>query len=61
MLWGPGTPTSDSILGVDAYGITTALVSTREFVVNAQAPAENLPLLQAINAGWKPSAEFLHG
>lgn len=61
MLWGPGTPTSDSILGVDAYGIPTALVSTREFVVNAQATAENLPLLQAINAGWTPSAEFLHG
>ncbi|ORL01006.1 hypothetical protein A6F56_01260 [Prescottella equi] len=61
MLWGPGTPTSDSILGVDTYGIPTALVSTREFVVNAQATAENLPLLQAINAGWTPSAEFLHG
>ncbi|WP_238780437.1 phage tail tape measure protein [Prescottella equi] len=61
MLWGPGTPISDSILGVDAYGIPTALVSTREFVVNAQATAENLPLLQAINAGWTPSAGFLHG
>ncbi|MGF7125009.1 phage tail tape measure protein [Rhodococcus sp. BE178] len=60
MLWGPGTPTSDSILGVDAFGIPTALVSTKEMVVNAQATAANLPLLQAINAGWTPPAEFLH-
>ena len=49
---GPGTGTSDSIL---------AGLSDGEFVVNSRATAENLPLLKAINAGWVPSAEFLHG
>lgn len=36
-LWGPGTPTSDSILGVDAAGMPTAFVSTGEGVVNHAA------------------------
>lgn len=49
---GPGTGTSDSIL---------AGLSDGEFVVNAKSTAQNLGLLQAINAGWVPSAEFLHG
>lgn len=59
MLYGPGTGTSDSILGVDTKGVPTALVSANEFVVNAKSTAENLPLLKMINAGWVPSAEFL--
>lgn len=48
---GPGTGTSDSILGVDAAGVATARVSNGEFVVNAAATAKHLPLLQAINSG----------
>lgn len=59
LLYGPGTGTSDSILGMDAAGMPTALVSANEFVVNAKSTAENLPLLKMINAGWVPSAEFL--
>lgn len=42
---GPGTSTSDDI----PYG--NANVSNREFVVNAQAAAENAALLEAINSG----------
>ncbi|MGI5222494.1 phage tail protein [Nocardia sp. CA-290969] len=49
---GPGTGTSDSII---------AGLSNGEFVVNARSTAANLPLLEAINAGWVPSADFLHG
>lgn len=56
---GPGTGTSDSILGIGANGAPTALVSAGEFVVNAKSTAENLPLLRALNAGWTPSAEFV--
>ncbi|AWY05459.1 tape measure protein [Gordonia phage Morrissey] len=39
VLWGPGSGTSDSILGVDANGIPTALVSNQEGVVTAKAMA----------------------
>lgn len=42
MVFGPGTTTSDSI---------PALLSNREFVVNAKETAANLPLLQSINSG----------
>lgn len=52
LLRGPGTGTSDSIL---------AAVSAGEYIVNAAATAKTLPLLEAINAGWVPSAEYLHG
>lgn len=60
VLFGPGTGTSDSILGLDENGMPTALVSAGEMVVNKKQTDENLPLLTAINAGWTPSAEFLH-
>ncbi|NKX87493.1 hypothetical protein [Nocardia coubleae] len=49
---GPGTGTSDSIL---------ARLSNGEFVVNAAATSNALPLLEAINAGWVPSAGYLAG
>ena len=39
VFWGPGSGTSDSILGVDANGIPTALVSNKEGVVTAKAMA----------------------
>jgi archaellum component FlaC len=47
MVSGPGTGTSDSIL--------TAL-SNKEYVVNAKATAQNLPLLEAINSGVRVPA-----
>lgn len=51
MVTGPGSPTSDSIL---------ARLSDGEYVVNAASTARALPLLEAINAGWVPPADFLH-
>lgn len=51
MVIGPGTGTSDSILGIDrSSGMPTAWVSNREFVVNANSTAQFLPMLEAINA-----------
>ncbi|WP_156769448.1 hypothetical protein [Nocardia sp. 852002-20019_SCH5090214] len=50
LLNGPGTGTSDSML---------IAASTGEYVVNARATGKNLPLLEAINAGWVPSPDFL--
>ncbi|MGV9676207.1 hypothetical protein ACWDSJ_13080 [Nocardia sp. NPDC003482] len=47
---GSGGPQDDSIL---------ARLSNGEYVVNAAATAGALPLLEALNAGWVPSAGFL--
>ncbi|MFI1915934.1 hypothetical protein, partial [Nocardia sp. NPDC020380] len=47
---GRGGPTDDANL---------AWVSNGEFVVNAAATSNALPWLEAINAGWVPSAQFL--
>ncbi|AXH46857.1 endolysin [Mycobacterium phage Aminay] len=44
---GPGTGTSDSLLGLPAM----VKVSNGEFIVNAAATSRYLPLLQALNAG----------
>ncbi|KAB2976046.1 hypothetical protein F8R89_31055 [Streptomyces sp. SS1-1] len=49
---GPGTGTSDSIL---------ARVSNGEFVVNAKATAQHLPLLEAINSGKFSAAAGMAG
>ncbi|MGW2664144.1 hypothetical protein ACWCW7_24550 [Nocardia tengchongensis] len=49
---GPGGPTSDSIHLIASRG---------EYVVNADAAANTLSLLEAINSGWVPSAQFLSG
>ena len=51
LLYGPGTGTSDSILGVGKDGLPTALVSAGEFVVNERATRRWLPWLRAINGG----------
>lgn len=51
LLRGKGTGTSDSMLIAASNG---------EFVVNAAATSKTLPLLEAINAGWTPSAADLH-
>ncbi|MET9286505.1 phage tail tape measure protein [Nocardia beijingensis] len=60
LLWGPGTPTSDSILGIDENGVPTARVSRGEGVVAEDAMRNGgAELVAALNAGWVPPAEFL--
>ena len=51
LISGPGTGTSDSILGVGKGGVPTAMVSNGEFVVNAAATRQHLALLEQINSG----------
>lgn len=59
-LWGPGTGTSDSILGIGANGIPTARVSAGEGVVKESAMAAGgAELVAALNAGWVPPVELL--
>jgi tape measure domain-containing protein len=59
-LSGPGTGTSDSILGVDAYGMPVVRVSAGEGVVKHSAMKQGgAGLVAALNAGWVPSAEYL--
>ena len=45
---GPGTGTSDSILGIGADGIPTSRVSAGEYVSDAETTRKFLPLLQAL-------------
>ena len=60
-LWGPGTGTSDSILGVNSRGYPTALVSAGEGVVKTDAMAKGGgPVVAALNSGWVPSPALLH-
>ncbi|WP_280358113.1 hypothetical protein [Nocardia otitidiscaviarum] len=40
--------------------LNLAWLSNGEFVVNAQATSKLRPLLELINAGWVPNADFLH-
>lgn len=59
-LWGPGTGTSDSIIGMDQWGVPTALVSNREGVVTEEAMDNGgSTLVAALNSGWVPSADNL--
>ncbi|WP_280265340.1 phage tail tape measure protein [Nocardia wallacei] len=59
-LWGPGTGTSDSILGVDANGIPTARVSPGEGVVKYSAMNRGGDkIVAALNRGWVPPAAWL--
>lgn len=51
---GPGTDTSDSILGLDRFGMPTARVSRGEFVVNAEATRKHRAALELINSGRLP-------
>jgi TP901 family phage tail tape measure protein len=46
---GPGTGTSDSILGVDEHGMPLARVSKGEWVINAKSSEKYDDVLQAIN------------
>lgn len=50
-LHGPGTGTSDSIVGVDESGMPLVMVSDGESVVNAEATAANWPWIKAMNSG----------
>lgn len=60
VLWGPGTGTSDSILGIGADGWPTALVSTGEGVVKESAMSNGGgELVEALNAGWVPPIDLL--
>ncbi len=60
LLWGPGTGTSDSILGIDGRGVPTAFVSAGEGVVTEAAmDAGGDALVAALNAGWVPPLELL--
>jgi phage-related minor tail protein len=53
-LYGPGTGTSDSLLGVDAFGMPIVRVSKDETVVTADASSDpaNASAMAAMNAGW---------
>jgi hypothetical protein len=46
---GPGTGTSDSIMGVDEHGMPLARVSKGEWVINAKSSEKYDDVLQAIN------------
>lgn len=60
LLYGPGTATSDSILGIDARGVPTARVSAGEGVVKVSAMQRGgAELVAALNGGWVPPVEFL--
>ena len=55
-LYGPGTGTSDSILGVNYQGVPTAWVSNRERVMTERSRAGGNEALQvAMNKGWQAS------
>jgi tape measure domain-containing protein len=58
---GPGSTTSDSILGIDPNGVPTAMVSRGEFVVNAEATRKNRAALELINETGKLPRRGLGG
>ena len=62
VLSGPGTGLSDSILGVNGNGLPIVRVADGEGVVKTSAMDNGgAAVVAALNAGWVPSAEFLHG
>lgn len=56
----PGAPLSatDPIMGVDGRGAPVARIEPLEYVVNRKATADNLPLLEDINAGRLSMADL---
>lgn len=58
LIRGPGTGTSDSIPAL-MDGVKPLRVANGEFISTARAYEAGAPLLQALNAGWVPSPEFL--
>lgn len=62
-LWGPGTGTSDSILGIDpATLMPTAFVANGEGVVieEVMSTPTGSAMVAALNSGWVPSADQMH-
>ncbi|WP_280333094.1 phage tail tape measure protein [Nocardia wallacei] len=60
-LWGPGSGTSDSILGIGPNGMPTARVSAGEGVVTQDAMNRGgADIVAALNRGWTPPVEWLH-
>lgn len=57
---GPGTGTSDSILGMDQGGIPTAKVSNGEYVINAASTRKYRPLIDDINADRLATGGIVH-
>lgn len=58
--FGPGTGTSDSLLGLDGTGMPIVRVSAGEGVVKERAMlGGGAPVVAALNAGWVPSPQFL--
>jgi hypothetical protein len=51
LLRGPGTGTSDSIMGINKRGVPTARVSAGEFVVREKVTRKNRRFLEDFNAG----------
>ncbi|WKV22168.1 endolysin [Mycobacteroides phage 8UZL] len=61
-LYGPGTGTSDSIFGVNEFGVPVVRVSAGEGIVKESAMKNGGSALVAmLNAGWVPSANYLRG
>ncbi|MFD7846344.1 hypothetical protein ACFV4K_25800 [Nocardia sp. NPDC059764] len=65
LVFKPGDTVADGGLVAGSGGPSSDLVhlaaSRGEYVVNADAAAQALSLLDAINSGWVPSADFLAG
>lgn len=60
LLRGPGTGTSDSILGINGDGRAVVRVSNGEGVVRADVMSRGgNKIVAALNAGWVPSADYL--
>lgn len=60
--YGPGTGTSDSLVGVDGNGIPIVRVSAGEGVVRESAmESGGAAVVAALNSGWVPSPAFLAG
>ncbi|ORL30462.1 phage tail tape measure protein [Prescottella equi] len=60
-LWGPGTGRSDSIVGVDAFGVPVVRVADGEGIVREDVMRQGgAAVVAALNAGWVPPAGFLH-
>lgn len=59
-LYGPGTGTSDSIFGINEFGVPAVRVSTGEGIVREDSMRQGgAAVVAALNSGWVPSAAFL--
>lgn len=61
-LYGPGTSTSDSLVGVNAAGAPIVRVAAGEGIVKGKAMDNGgNRVVAALNRGWVPSADYLAG